>query len=258
VRDAELEAAMDAVRRLAALARSAREAAGLRVRQPLAAMRVAAPASVRGPTFEAFLELLAREVNVKEVSVVESDAALVRLRARPNFRSLGKVYGKRTPMAAAAAAELTQEQLRRLEDGDTVTLAASSGEQFDYRPEDVVVEREVKTDWLVASEGPVVAALDPRLTPALRQEGLAREVVNRVQRLRKEAGYDYNTRIDLSLSGGHDVVAAAESFQAFIARETLARRLEAGTDLADPDVKEVADIEGHRVLISLRRHDGVG
>ena len=258
VRDAELEAAMDVVRRLASLARSAREAAGLRVRQPLAAMHVAVPAPVRGPAFDACLELLAREVNVKEVGIVESDAALVRLRAKPNFRSLGKVYGKQTPRAAAAAAELTQEQLRELERGDAVTLLASYGERFEYRPEDVVVEREVSTDWLVASEGPVVAALDPKLTPALRQEGLAREVVNRVQRLRKEAGYDYNTRIDLSLSGGYDVLAAAESFQAFIARETLARRLEAGTDLADPDVKEVADIDGHEILISLRKHDGMG
>jgi isoleucyl-tRNA synthetase len=256
VRDTGLEAAMDVVRRLASLARSARESAGLRVRQPLARMRVAVPAAVRGQEFNALLELLRREVNVKALAVVGSDADLVRLKAKPNFRSLGKVHGNRTPAAAAAAADLTQEQLREIECGERVTLVAVSGERFEYGPEDVVVEREVLTDWLVASEGSVVAALDPRLSPQLRREGMAREVVNRVQRLRKEAGYDYNTRIDLSLSGGGDVLAATESFQDFIAGETLARCLESGVDLPDPDVREEVDIDGHRVVISLRRHTG--
>ncbi|NIM50169.1 MAG: isoleucine--tRNA ligase [Gemmatimonadales bacterium] len=257
-RDQVLDAAMVAVRRLASLARAAREHAGLRVRQPIARMRVAVPAAVQGPAFESFLDVLASEVNVKEIEVVASDTELVRLKPKPNYRTLGKVYGSRTPLAATSTSELTQEQLGQLEGGVAVTIVASTGDTFDYRPEDVVVEREVVTDWLVQSDGPLVVALDPQLTEELRREGMAREVVNRVQRLRKEAGYDYNTRIELSISGADDVLAATGAFRRFVVGETLARRLEAGSDLANPDVRETVDIDGRRVVISLRRHDGAG
>jgi isoleucyl-tRNA synthetase len=132
----------------------------------------------------------------------------------------------------------------------------SNGTTFAYRPEDVVVEREVITDWLVQSDGPFVAALDPHLTEELELEGLARELVNRVQRLRKEAGYDYDTRIELGLSGSDEALAAAETHRTFIARETLARQVEVGSDLPNPDVSEEVNIDGRRVIVSLRRHDG--
>ncbi|MGD2135402.1 MAG: DUF5915 domain-containing protein, partial [Gemmatimonadales bacterium] len=254
-RNPELETAMDAVRRLASLARAAREAAGLRVRQPLATLRVAVPAAVRGAMFEAFLELLQREVNVKTIELVASDEELVRLAAKPNYRTLGKVYGKDTPAAARAADALTPAELRALERGETVEIE-TDGRRYTYRPEDVVVERDVVTDWLVQSDGPFVAALDPALTAELRREGIAREVVNRVQRLRKEAGYDYNTRIELGLSGAQAVLDAAAAFEAFIAGETLARRLVPGSELDRPDVRETVDIDGEPVVLSLRRHDG--
>jgi isoleucyl-tRNA synthetase len=87
----------------------------------------------------------------------------------------------------------------------------------------------------------------------LRREGLAREVVNRVQRLRKEAGYDYNTRIALSISGAEDVLVAADAYRNFIAGETLARHLEAGDDLPNSDVREAVDIDGRSVVLSVRR-----
>jgi len=253
--DERLDEPMDAVRRLSSLARSAREQAGLRVRQPLARLRVAVPASTRGAAFQTFLDILAAEVNVKEIGVVESDEELVRLKPKPNFRTLGKVYGKHTPRAAQAAQDLTREQLQALEGGAAVSVTVD-GKRFEYRPEDVVVEREVATDWLVQSDGPLVVALDPALSDDLRHEGLAREVVNRVQRLRKEAGYDYNTRIALSISGADEVLEAAGAFRQFIAGETLARRLETGADLADPDVREAVDIDGREVVIALKRSDG--
>jgi isoleucyl-tRNA synthetase len=255
--DPDLDGAMDAVRRLASLGRAAREGAGLRVRQPLARLRVAVPAGVRGVGFEAFLDVLRRELNVKQIDVVQSDEELVRLRAKPNFRALGKVYGKDTPRAAEAARRLSREQLLQLEGGAAASVTVE-GKSFEYRPADVVVEREVVTDWPVQSEGPLVVALDPELTAELRHEGLAREVVNRVQRLRKEAGYDYNTRIALSLSGAEEVLEAAGAHRQFVAGETLARRFETGAELADPDVKETVSIDGRPVVIALRRFDGSG
>lgn len=255
--DPDLAGAMQAIRALASLARAARDAAGLRVRQPLARMRVAVPATIRRDAFQRLLPLLGEEVNVKQLDVVASDEELVRLRAKPNFAALGKVYGRQTPAAAEAARSLSPPDLRELEAGRPVSVTRD-GATFTFRPEDVVVEREVVSDWLIQSEGPFVVALDPALSEDLRREGLAREVVNRVQRLRKEAGYDYALRIAVSLSGAPDILAAASAHRDFIAGETLARRLETGSDLPDPDVSQRVEIDGREVVISLRRHDGLG
>ncbi len=252
-RDLELEAAMAAVRRLASLGRAAREEKNLRVRQPLSRMRVALPRSADGDRFRSMLLLLAQEVNVREVEVVASDADLVRLRARPNFRALGKRYGKRTPEAAKAAARLSADQLRALEEGGTVALNGE-GERFEFGPEDVAVDREVVSDWLVQSSGSYVAALDPTLTEELTREGLAREVVNRVQRLRKEAGYDYTDRIVLWVGGPPAVLDAVHAHAGFIRGETLARVLHLGEAPAAADREEAAEIDGHQVIVAVARH----
>jgi isoleucyl-tRNA synthetase len=252
-RDQALEDSMEAVRRLASLARGAREERGLRVRQPLARMQVAVPAAARGPALDELLELLRIEVNVKAVDVVASDTDLVRLRAKANFRSLGKRYGKRTPAIAAAAARLGAEELRGLERGEPATLEVD-GEPATFLPEDVVVEREVASDWLVASDGPYVAALDPRLDETLRLEGLAREVVNRVQRLRKEAGYVYTDRIGLWISGDGPVLDAVRGHAQFIQGETLARQLELGARAPAPDLEQQVDIDGHGVMVGVQRY----
>ena len=257
--DAALDEAMSVTRRLASLARKSREKAGLRVRQPLAEMRVAVPRPVTGPQFDACLALLASEVNVKTVSIVESDAELVSLKGKPNFRSLGKVYGTDTPVAAAAASDLTAAQLRQLESGSAVTVELDD-RVFDFQPEDVLVVREVATDWLVESDGPFVVALNPMISDDLRREGLARELVNRIQRLRKEAGYEYTTRIALGVAGEEDVLAAAGAFDTFIAGETLARRFDVAGELTHPDVREVVDLHGCSAVVTIRRfesEDGV-
>jgi isoleucyl-tRNA synthetase len=251
-RDPALESAMDAVRRLASLAHGARQERKLPVRQPLARMQVAVPAAVQGAAFDELFELLRLEVNVKSIETVRSDAELVRLRAKPNFRSLGKRYGKRTPQVAAAASGLTPAQLRDLENGREATLELD-GERVTYLPEDVVVEREVASDWIVASEGPYVVALDPRLTDELRREGTAREVVNRIQRLRKEAGYVYTDRIGVWMDGGAPVLEAARVHAEFIRGETLARRLELGTRAPAPDLEQQVDIDGHEVVVGVQR-----
>jgi len=243
---------MDAVRRLATLARAARDQAGLRVRQPLGRMRIAVPAVLRSETLDSLLDLLAAEVNVREITFAD-DTELVRLRGKPNFRSLGKVYGKNTPRAAKVSGSLTADDLRALETGREIQIQ-DGGEMFGFRPEDVVVEREVVTDWLVQTEGPFVVALDPAVSPALRAEGLAREIVNRIQRFRKEAGYDYATRVILSVSGDPELEAAAAAHRTFIAGETLARDVAIGSTLEPADLRESTDIDGRAVVIALRRH----
>ncbi len=250
-REPELLHAMAAVRKLASLARAARETRGLNVRQPVAKLQVAVPAPVKGRAFADLLDILAAEVNAKSIEVAGSDHDLVRLKGKADFRSLGKRYGKETPRAAVAVSQLTAEQLQALERGEPVQAG-----EFALEPGDVTVTRDVVSDWAVQADGPYVAAVDPRLSDDLIQEGLARELVNRVQRLRKEAGYEYTTRIELSVAGAQDIVAAVSAFQGFVAGETLARRVLLGEVLEEADLTREVDIEARRVTIALRRHDG--
>jgi isoleucyl-tRNA synthetase len=245
---------MDAVRTLASLARAARDDANIRVRQPLRRLQVAVPASVRGTLLPELLELLRSEVNVERVDVVGSDAELVRLRAKANFRTLGKKHGKRTPLVAAAAGTLSQEQFRALEAGEAVAVQLE-GAPVTFEPDDLVIEREVTTDWLVASSGPYVVALDPHLDDTLRREGFAREVVSRIQRLRREAGYEYTTRIRLWIDGDPDALSAVRAHADAIRHETLARGLEIGEGAPVSDAQQRFEIEGLAVVVGVRRFD---
>jgi isoleucyl-tRNA synthetase len=242
------------VRRLASLARAAREEARLKVRQPLGRMQVAVPAAARGPAFDELLASLAAEVNVREVEVVASDTALVRLRARANFRSLGRRFGKRTPEIAAACAALSADDLRALEGGRSVELAVGDS-TVELVPEDVSVEREVTSDWIVQSDGPFVVALDPALDDALRAEGIVRELVSRIQRVRKEAGYEFTTRIALWIDGDAGALDAARNHAAFIREETLARVLHVGARSAAADREQTAEIDGMQVMLGVERSD---
>jgi isoleucyl-tRNA synthetase len=157
---------------------------------------------------------------------------------------------------AAAAATLTPGQLRGLEAGSPATLQLE-GEPVTYLPEDVAVEREVASDWLVQSNGAFVAALDPRLDEPLRLEGLAREVVNRVQRIRKEAGYSYTDRIALWIDGDAPVLDAVRAHASFIRGETLARGLEVAARAPTPDLEQRVDMDGHGAVLGVQRyHDG--
>jgi isoleucyl-tRNA synthetase len=243
-----LDAAMDAARRLTSLARFARETGKAKVRQPLRAMKVAVPKRAVNAEFEALLPLLAAEVNVKTIEIVATEDSLVRLKAKANFKTLGKRYGSRTKDAAALVPSFSAAQVAELEQGRNVR----SGE-FEFAQEDVVIEREVTTDWLVASDGPFVAALDPALTPALEAEGLARELVSRVQRLRKDAGFAVTDRIALAVQGPEAVLAAARNHEAFITEETLARRFEPGRALDQPELEQQLDLDGHAVTVGLAR-----
>jgi isoleucyl-tRNA synthetase len=185
---------------------------------------------------------------------VASDTDLVRLRAKANFRSLGKRYGKQTPEVAKAAERLSPEQLRALEAGGEARLDVNGAEVV-YFSEDVVVEREVTTSWLVESDGPYVAALDPTIDSALAAEGLARELVSHIQRLRREANYLVSDRIALGIEGPEPVLAAATTNRDFIASETLARTLELGQAISGADQRHAVDVEGHQVTFTVRRQN---
>ena len=247
--------AMDAVRRLVSAGRAARDTMGVRVRQPLACAKVAMPLAYvsDSPMWKELLALLGRELNVRAIEVVSDDTTLVRLRAKPDFRELGRRFGNRTPAVAKLVAALDPAALRAIEAGGTATLKGPDGPVTIF-PGDLTVQREVQTDWPLATDGPYVIALDPVLTPALREEGLARELVNRVQRLRKEAGLAYTDRIVLGLDGPLELLRAAETHAAFIQGETLARALLVGPAARDAGPLDEVNLDGFVARIAVRRH----
>jgi isoleucyl-tRNA synthetase len=250
--DGELEAEMAAVRALVSLGRAAREEVQIRVRQPLSRLfGVLGGTSVRPE----LLELLQDELNVKSVEFLGTAEELVTLAARPNFRALGPRFGKNTNMAAAAIRSLTPEALAAFQGGEPLVVDLE-GESHGLEPGDFEVVEEARGDLVVKSEGGYTAALDPGLTDELVAEGLARELVNRIQRLRKDSGLEITDRIDLGIFGVDEVIAAVSAHRGFIAGETLAEALDVTAD-GDPsayDATQDVDLDGRTAVIGLSRH----
>ncbi|HUF74694.1 MAG TPA: isoleucine--tRNA ligase [Longimicrobiales bacterium] len=248
--DAELEAAMDAARMLVSLGRAAREEAKIRVRQPLRTMQAVVPGARSLP--EDVLAVVRDELNVKEVAFLESAEGIVTLVARPNYRALGSRFGKRTNDVANAIRALSQEALSGYREGERVEVAVD-GEPHALEEGDVDVAQEATAGLVVKAEGGYTVALDPALDDDLLAEGLARELVNRIQRLRKDAGLEITDRIELAIGGPEAIQEAARRHETFIGGETLALAAAIGGGVAEdfPHVRDV-DIDGTPARIGLR------
>ncbi len=253
--DRRLEEDMVAARTLVSLGRAAREDVQIRVRQPLRKLFAVVPGGT--PLHGGVLALVRDELNVKEVDFLASAENLVTLVARPNFRALGPRFGKSTQQAADAIRALSQEGLAAYAAGGSVDVEVD-GATHTLTEGDLEVVQEASGELLVKGEGGFTVALDPTLDDELRTEGLARELVNRIQRLRKDAGLEITDRIELALGGPNGVQAAAEAFRAFIAGETLAVSLSVGDGNVGegfPHVRDV-DIDGTPARIALRPASG--
>ncbi len=193
------------------------------------------------------------ELNVKEVGFLSSAEGIVTLVARPNFRSLGQRFGKRTNDAANAIRELSQETLAAFRGGEAVEIELH-GERFGLQEEDLDVTQESSSGLVVKGEGAYTVALDPGLDEELVAEGVARELVNRIQRLRKDAGLEITDRIELAIGGSDEIRSAADRHQDFIGGETLALAVTIGAGVADTDFPHVrdVDIDGTPASIGLR------
>lgn len=250
--DERIERAMATARDLVSLGRAAREEVKIRVRQPLRTLHAVVPGGLElDPDL---LELVRDELNVKEVAFLSSAEALVRLVARPNFRNLGPRFAKSTQQAADAIRTLDQEALAAFRDGREVTVVVD-GTAHPLQEGDLEVVQEATGALIVKSEGRTTVALDPALDDELRAEGVARELVNRIQRLRKDAGLEITDRIALHISGEEAVLGAVGAHRAFIAGETLALSVESGPEHGAGDgwdhLREV-DLDGVPARIALR------
>ena len=160
--------------------------------------------------------LLAAELNVKRVEFVGSTDGLVALEAKANFRSLGKKFGKETPLVAEAVVALGPDALRQLAGGVAISIPVSGIDRL-IDPEDVAIIRRASGAAIVQEDAGYGVALDATVTPELRAEGLAREVISRVQRLRKEARLDVSDRIMLAVGGDEELQAALQAHRYRIA-----------------------------------------
>jgi isoleucyl-tRNA synthetase len=259
-RDEGLEAAMAGLRALAGLGHAARDVADVRVRQPLPLLQCVVPGDAA--PLASLASLLATELNVKRVEFVTSTDALVTIEAKANFRVLGKKFGALTPQVAAAVGTLDEAARRALAAGETVHVTVADEARV-IGPEDVTLVRRAAGAAVVQEDGDFGVALDPTITPDLRDEGLAREIVSRAQRLRRDAGLAVSDRIRLAVAGDPDVERVARSFDEHIAGEVLARALHVGTDGDTPFASEavptgwtvmpVDDVDGRVVRLALTK-----
>jgi isoleucyl-tRNA synthetase len=244
------------VRTLATLGRAAREDAGVKVRQPLGRMVCVVPlhgsSKSAGTMLEELSPVLAAELNIKKVQFISSADDLVTLKARPNFRSLGKKFGKETPLAAEAVQALGSEALREFEAGKPLYVSMGN-ESTELSAEDLTIVRTASGDMVVKEEGGYFAALDPVVTRELRLEGIARELVSRIQRLRKELGFAVSDRITLFVGGSGEIQEAVAAFQKWIAAEVLAVKVVVGQRIEEKHATHTFDLDGQNVEVALER-----
>jgi isoleucyl-tRNA synthetase len=201
--------------------------------------------------------VLRGELNVKRVRFLQRAEELVALRAQPSFRVLGKRFGPRTQEAAAAIRALDSDRLIAFRGGGALTIELD-GEQHTLSAEEVEIREEPRGDVVVESGGGFTVALDPTIDEVLRLEGLARELVSRIQRLRREHGFAVSDRIRLGIFAEAAVAEATERHRAYIAGETLAVELQSGAVVPErayaAGVHEV-DLDGATAWIGLERAD---
>jgi len=250
--DAGLQSAMSAVRTLARLGRAAREEASIRVRQPLTRLVCVAP-NVSEADLDPLVGLIRAELNVKQVDFATSADALVTLEAKPNFRSLGKKFGKKTQLAAEAIKAFSSDQLRLFLRGEPLVVTVD-GDSHALDQEDVGIIRRASGALVVEEDGGFFAAIDPTITLELKREGLARELVSRVQRMRKEAGLAVSDRIVLTVVGSDEVRAVLEAHGEWIASEVLATELVTDGELTGRyDAMQELDLDGVVARVAFTR-----
>lgn len=252
-RDVALEDAMRAARSLATLGRAAREDAGIKVRQPLGLLTCVAP-GIAAEWHGVIAPIVAAELNVKQVAFADSAADWVRLEARPNFPVLGKILGAAMKAAKPVVEGLSQDELRRIQQGETVDVEVSGHGPLPLDATRVSITAHASTSLLVQQGEGVSVALDPTVTPALRAEGMAREVVSRVQRLRKESGLEVSDRIRLAIAAPMEVQDALRAHQAWIAAEVLAVDVALGDAIpAAWEAQAEVDLDGPAVRVALSK-----
>ncbi len=239
--DAALEQRMDIAQRLTSLVLSLRKKANIKVRQPLAKILVPASDSVTAEVVDAIAGIVKAEVNVKDLKLVASDNEVFVKRVDPDFKRLGPKMGKLMKQAAAAIKALDASSISDLEKNGMISIDLD-GTSVDIELADVKVISEDIPGWLVANEGDLTVALDIDVTPELMREGLAREIINRVQNIRKSRGYDITDHINLLFVPSPEIEEVLAGFGGYIGAQVLADSITTG-EPSDPNSVEILDLD---------------
>ncbi|NOR33167.1 MAG: class I tRNA ligase family protein, partial [Bacteroidales bacterium] len=222
--DTALEKRMDIAQKLSSMILGLRRKVNIKVRQPLNKLML----PISDPSFrkqvEAVKALVLNEVNVKEIEYITDTAGILVKRIKPNFKTLGPRFGKLMKEVSGAINGLDQEQIAAFEKAQSYEIEAG-GEQVQLTLEDVEIISEDIPGWLVANEGAITVALDINITEELRQEGIARELVNRIQNIRKESGFDVTDKIEVQIEKHELIIDAVNRHSLYIGSQTLAENV---------------------------------
>ena len=252
--DTELEERMALAQQATSLVLGIRKKVNLPVRQPLQKLMIPVISEKVRQQLQAVSAIILGEVNVKEMEFIEDTTGIMTLKIKPNFKVLGKTYGARMKEIAAAFAGLGQDVIAAIQKAETAaevyTLALPGGDVV-LNPGDYAISSEDVEGWQVASEGSLTVALDIEVTAELRLEGLARELVNRIQNLRKSSGFEVTDRIDTVIYAPLQEVI--DKWGDYIGSQTLSRTLAVRpAEEAPADAPEVEWLEG-TIKITVKR-----
>jgi isoleucyl-tRNA synthetase len=251
--DADLEAAMATARSIVVLGRASRQLSAIKVRQPLSRLSIAGVPQRERDRVETLRDLILSELNIKSMEWADA-AQLATLRAAPVFPALGPKHGKDVNQVAEAIRRLPEDQVRALAAGKEVRTDVADTDAV-ISPSDVRIETEAREGLSVQADGRLTVALDTTITEELRDEGFAREVINKIQFMRKDAGFDVVDRIRVWYEAGPRLQAAVERFASRIAEETLAESISSGTEAGE--LAREWDVNGERARIAVERvHKG--
>ena len=245
--DKELEFRMELAQKISSMVLALRKKEQLIVRQPLQKIAIPTTDEVMKARIEAVKSLILSEVNVKELEFVEGDGILVK-KIKCNFRTLGKKFGKLMKSVNVAVTEMSQEQIASLEKNGTITLQVEGVDAL-IELADVEIFSEDVPGWTVANEGALTVALDVEVTDALRREGIAREIIKKIQAMRKDSGLEITDRIAVSVSMNAGSDEAVNEFKEYIANQVLADSIELCESVAGEDV----ELDGYTLNIAIEK-----
>ncbi len=244
LRDCELESQMSLVMLVVKLGRLLRSEHNIKVRQPLARMHIVSRNEMIRKQVNELKDIALNELNVKSVEVESDETRLVRLKAKPNFKLLGPKWGGKVGKIAGAIELLGDQDAEQLADGKSVELSID-GEKVQLEPDEALIERIPREGLIVASEGEVAVALETSQTEELVKEGHAREIVNRIQNLRKQKDLEVSQRIKYMYCVPPEIEQVMEIFGNYIAAETLTVEMELKDKATVTGDWEKIDINGH-------------
>ena len=249
--DARLEDMMALAQKVSSMVLALRRKVSIKVRQPLTKILIPVLDPVTAEHIAAVKNLIMGEVNVKQVQLIEDTTGVITKRIKPNFKTLGPRYGKYMKQIAALTAEFSQERIAQIEAAPETELDLG-GERITVTPADFEITSEDMPGWLVASEGKLTVALDITVTDELKAEGVARELINRIQNIRKESGFEVTDRIRVEIERKPCVAEGIARFADYIAAQTLAVEVRTAEAPAGETVVE-SEIDDEPLQIAVTR-----